>query len=228
MIGALVGFGRGRARSDSSPSILAWGSVVGSVAAVRRCSCPTVVSRSPPAAASRSPRARRTFARSIRNFCPVFVSRGVVQISAYVDTVHREPAADGRGHGARQRATALHAAGQPLRHVGFGGGASGDVGRRAPGRRARAVRMPSRRQRRVASRSSSCRPRWLPGARRRDRRRAAADGRFTAARLTSTCGGSSRARPSACSRRRPARLYASALRASATRRRRCDSRSRGS
>ena len=42
----------------------------------------------------------------------------------------REPAADRRRHRAVQRAAALHAAGQPVRHVGLRGGAAGDVGRR--------------------------------------------------------------------------------------------------
>ena len=41
----------------------------------------------------------------------------------------REPAADRRRHRPGERAAALHAAGQPVRHVGVGGGAAGDVGR---------------------------------------------------------------------------------------------------
>ena len=40
----------------------------------------------------------------------------------------REPAADRRGRRPDERAAAVHAAGQPLRHVGFRGGAAGDVG----------------------------------------------------------------------------------------------------
>ena len=73
--------------------IAAWGSVRGQRAAVRCVQLPTVLRRArrAPAAARRA--ARRTCATVLRNFGPVFVGRGVVQISAYVDTRAREPAA---------------------------------------------------------------------------------------------------------------------------------------
>ena len=65
----------------------------------------------------------------IRNFGPVFVGRGVVQISAYVDTVLASLLPDRRGGGALLCAGAVHPAGEPLRDVGLGGGAAGDVER---------------------------------------------------------------------------------------------------
>ncbi len=39
----------------------------------------------------------------------------------------RQPAADRRGHRPAERVDALHAAGEPVRHVGVGGGTAGDV-----------------------------------------------------------------------------------------------------
>ena len=60
---------------------------------------------------------------------PVFVSRGVVQVSAYIDSLLASLLPTRRGHGPGQRAVALHAAGEPVRHVGLGGGAARHVER---------------------------------------------------------------------------------------------------
>ena len=75
----------------------------------------------------------------IRNFVPVFVGRGVVQISAYVDTLLASLLPTGAVAGGLLRAGALHAAGEPLRHVGLGRRAAGDVERDRDRRRARGV-----------------------------------------------------------------------------------------
>ena len=71
---------------------------------------------------------------TVRNFVPVFVSRGVVQISAYIDEVLASLLPTGAVTRPRKRAAALHASREPVRHVGVGGGAAGDVGRRRPRR----------------------------------------------------------------------------------------------
>jgi len=62
-----------------------------------------------------------------RNFVPVFISRGVVQVSAYIDALLASLLPHRRGHRHCQRAGALHASGQSLRHVGGGCGAPDDV-----------------------------------------------------------------------------------------------------
>ena len=157
MIATLVTFG------DSAPLprlavLLAWGSVVGS--ALQFLVQLPVVLRVAPGLRLALDRASAHVRQVARNFVPVFIGRGVVQISAFVDTLHREPAADRRRHRARQRAAALHAAGQPVRHVGRRRRAAGD-GRARAGRRRR-TRGASRAARTTASdgsRSSSCRPR---------------------------------------------------------------------
>ena len=59
----------------------------------------------------------------------MFISRGVVQISAYVDLLLASYLADGRDSRAVDRADALHAAGQSVRNVGVGGRAAGNVQR---------------------------------------------------------------------------------------------------
>jgi len=84
MIASLIGFGS-RFEQDSLTTVLAWGSVAGSALQVG-VQLPQVV------------RLVRRFwvtlglgmdsvKTVIRNFLPVFVSRGVVQISAYIDTL---------------------------------------------------------------------------------------------------------------------------------------------
>jgi putative peptidoglycan lipid II flippase len=82
MIAALVALG-GRADLDRLAIILAWASVAGSALQVA-VQVPTVsrlLSRFRPSLDVRSPHVREV----IRNFWPVLFSRGVVQISAYVD-----------------------------------------------------------------------------------------------------------------------------------------------
>jgi len=88
MIATLLWFGR---RLVSSPDLsslavsLAWGSVVGSalVFGVQLPYVLTLVRRLRPNLDTRAANVREV----IRNFIPVFFSRGVVQISAYVDTL---------------------------------------------------------------------------------------------------------------------------------------------
>ncbi len=84
MIGTLVGFGS-RVSLDRLAVVLAWGSVAGS-AAQFGVQLPAVI------ALVRRMRVRLDTASEnvrtvIRNFVPVFISRGVVQISAYVDAL---------------------------------------------------------------------------------------------------------------------------------------------
>lgn len=84
IIGALIGFGR-RVNLSQLAVYAAWGSVVGSFLqfAVQLPTVLSLVENLRPAfdVASASVRA------VVRNFAPVFVSRGVVQISAYVDAM---------------------------------------------------------------------------------------------------------------------------------------------
>ena len=75
----------------NSWSRAAWGSVLGA-----RCSCWCSCRRCTPSAGHARRRSRGTSAhvRTVtRNFVPAFLSRGVVQISAYVDTAARDAAA---------------------------------------------------------------------------------------------------------------------------------------
>ena len=84
IIGALVGFGRGTAQYPLA-EMAAWGAVVGSFLQLA-IQFPTV-HRLLDGAWPRLVRGSAAVAMVIRNFLPVFVGRGVVQISAYVDTV---------------------------------------------------------------------------------------------------------------------------------------------
>jgi putative peptidoglycan lipid II flippase len=100
MIGTLIAFGPG-ALPARLAILLAWGSVVGSalqfavqVPAVLRVapgilSLPRRSSREFPASEGGSRAAGRDdhVGTVVRNFAPVFVSRGVVQLSAYIDTL---------------------------------------------------------------------------------------------------------------------------------------------
>jgi putative peptidoglycan lipid II flippase len=83
MIGTLIIFGRGQ--GTSLAIALAWGSVGGSALqfAVQVPVVWRLIPKLRPRLDSRSAHVRET----VRNFAPVFVSRGVVQISAYVDQV---------------------------------------------------------------------------------------------------------------------------------------------
>ncbi len=153
----------------------------------------------------------------------------MVQISAYVDTLLATLLPTGRRGGAGLRAGHVHAAGEPVRHVGVGRRAARDVGRarHRGGGRARYLRRTPRRPGSARSPSSSC-----PSA-----VAFLALGHVVAARCTRpdefsrrrrfTCGASLPARPSACWRRPwggSTRLRSTRSR---TRGRRCASRSSG-
>jgi putative peptidoglycan lipid II flippase len=84
IIVSLVAFGRGR-QPYPLAEIAAWGSVVGSLLQLA-VQLPTV-SRLLEGIRPRLVRAFAPVSQVLRNFGPVFVGRGVVQISAYVDTV---------------------------------------------------------------------------------------------------------------------------------------------
>jgi putative peptidoglycan lipid II flippase len=84
IIVSLVAFGPGRARYPLA-EIAAWGSVVGSLLQLG-VQLPTVA-RLLGGIRPRLVRASAPVSQVLRNFGPVFVGRGVVQISAYVDTV---------------------------------------------------------------------------------------------------------------------------------------------
>ena len=102
MIATLVAFG---ARVDRTRwrCALAWGSVAGS-ALQFLVQLPVRAAAGAGAAAAARSRARRTCATVLRNFVPVFVSRGVVQISAYVDALLASLLPTGAVAGAVQRA----------------------------------------------------------------------------------------------------------------------------
>jgi putative peptidoglycan lipid II flippase len=84
IIGSLIGLGRGVPQYGLA-EIAAWGSVVGSLLQLA-IQLPTVM-RLLQGALPRLVRGSESVAVVLRNFGPVFVGRGVVQISAYVDTV---------------------------------------------------------------------------------------------------------------------------------------------
>jgi putative peptidoglycan lipid II flippase len=119
MIATLLGFGGSRPQFPLA-QILAWGSVAGSalqvgvqlpmVLKLLRCLHLSL--------AGYSEHVRTV----IRNFIPVFVGRGVVQISAYVDALRS------RG-GTGVRPDSLYASGQSVRYVGFGGRVAANVRR---------------------------------------------------------------------------------------------------
>ena len=194
-------------------------------AAVRRAAAGRVARRARPALRARHGVGARAHGRAATS-CPVFVSRGVVQISAYVDTLLASLLPTGAVTGLLERAAALHAAGQPVRHVGVGRGTAGDVrrgerrsggdrrGPPAPRRRAAADRVLRRAVGDgVSSRSATSSPPRCcrPGA--------------SATPTPSTSGASSPARPSACWRRRSAVCIRRPTTRCATRGRRCATRS---
>ena len=129
IIAALIGFGprRGAVSAGRDRGVGLGG---GQPAPVRACSCPTVH-----AAARRAPG---------RGWCAgsAHVARGAAELRPGVRRPRRrpdqrlrrhrarEPAAHRRGRRALLRPGALHAAGEPVRHVGLGGGAAGDGERR--------------------------------------------------------------------------------------------------
>ena len=106
---------------------------------------------------------RRRFGTVLRNFVPVVVSRGVVQLSAYIDQLLASLSRHRRRRRAGLRADALHAAGDALRHGGLRRRAARDVGRSSAARRSGARAAPAPRRRPAPSPSSSCR-RWWPSS----------------------------------------------------------------
>ena len=124
---ALIAFGSGTPAYRLA-EIAAWGSVRRAACCSSPCSCPRCSACSTGSGPG-SLAARRRCAR------------GAAQLRAGVRGPRRgadqrlrghrarEPAADRRGGGALLRAGALHAAGEPVRDVGLGGGAAGDVER---------------------------------------------------------------------------------------------------
>jgi putative peptidoglycan lipid II flippase len=84
IIAAIIGFGRGRAQYPLA-EIAAWGSVAGSLLQFG-IQLPAV-SRLLDGLRPRLAPGSAPVAEVLRNFGPVFVGRGVVQLSAYVDTV---------------------------------------------------------------------------------------------------------------------------------------------
>ena len=157
MIATLVSSARTRALPRLA-EILAWGSVVGS--ALQFAVQLPVVLRVAPDLRFALDAASGEVRTVVRNFVPVFISRGVVQLSAYVDSMLASLLPTGAVAGAHQRADAVHAAGQPVRHVGVGGRTAGDVGRGdgepPDSRRCAGGSTPAC----GGSRSSSCRRRW--------------------------------------------------------------------
>ena len=102
MIATMVAF---RAQDLTTLAIyLAWGSVVGS-ALQFFVQLPVVLALTRRLRLSLDTSAANV-REVLRNFAPVFVSRGVVQISAYVDQVIASKLRRGRGCGADQRAVA--------------------------------------------------------------------------------------------------------------------------
>ena len=84
MIATMWGFGRTLRAVSRSPIIVAWGSVVGSALQVRSAVAGGAASAPRPPPFAQLPGAKMS-APSCAISLPVFVSRGVVQISAYVD-----------------------------------------------------------------------------------------------------------------------------------------------
>ena len=134
MIATLLGF---RQMSQERLIVaLAWGSVVGS--ALQFAVQLPVVLRLARHIRVRLETHDAQVREVVRNFVPVFISRGVVQISAYVDVFSGELSPRGRGRRADERADPLYAACESVRHGGLGGGTAGHVqraGRRQPGGR---------------------------------------------------------------------------------------------
>ena len=96
-----------------------------------------------------------------RNFVPAFVSRGVVQISAYIDAWLASYLGNGAVASLTYAQAIYVAAGKSVRNGGFGGRAAGDVER--AGNDGGDRRVPPRRGSTTdstESRSSSFRSRW--------------------------------------------------------------------
>ena len=128
MIVALVGFGPKRGPLDLAV-ILAWASVAGALLQFL-VQLPTVLALARPLRV-RSTRMSADVRACSKNFGPVLTSRGVVQISGYIDSWLASFLPGGVVATSELCADDLPAAGQPVRHVGLRGGAAGDVARRS-------------------------------------------------------------------------------------------------
>ncbi len=174
MIATLLAFGA----SSSLPrlaALLAWGSVVGSF--VQFAVQVPVVLRVAPDLRFTLDLASEHVAVVARNFTPVLLSRGVVQVSAYIDALLASLLPTGAVTGLANAQLLYTLAGEPLRHVDRRRRAAVDGGR---GRRRRdqsgpAARAPGHRAppHRVLRRAVRDR---VPRPRRRARRGAAPDG----------------------------------------------------
>ena len=209
MIAALVGFG-GRLDLDRMAVVLAWGSVAGSglQVAVQLPVVARLLRSFRPSLDATSSHVRDV----VRNFWPVLFSRGVVQISAYIDqfvgSLLPTGAVTGLANaqllytlpvslfGMSVSAAELPAMSRAVGRRGGGGGAPADAARRRPPADG-VLRHPVGGG--VCSRSAT----WW-------RERSCRPGGF-ATRTRCTSGGSSRARRSACSPSTFSRLYASAF-----------------
>ncbi len=101
MIATLLIFG-GRTALPRLAELLAWGSVVGS--ALQFAVQVPIVLRVAPDLRFAFDTASEDVRTVVRNFVPVFVSRGVVQVSAYIDQLLAELSADGRSRRHDERA----------------------------------------------------------------------------------------------------------------------------
>ena len=154
MIAALVWFGP-HTDQERLAAIVAWASVIGS-AAQFLVQLPVVL-RLVPALRIQLATHLESVRTVIRNFGPVFVSRGVVQLSAYHRFHPRQLPANRRRVAALGYAQTLYLLPVSLvRHVGLGFGTAGDVERRrAASEEVAALSAPAARQRTCgASRSS--------------------------------------------------------------------------
>ena len=125
MIGTLVAFGG--AELNTLAVDLAWGSVIGS--ALQFGVQLPVVLRLARKLRLRLDTGTAHVREVLRNFVPVFFSRGAVQISGYVDQVIASLAGAGAVIRAHLRTVHQHAAGELVWHGHLGGGTAGDVQR---------------------------------------------------------------------------------------------------
>ncbi len=139
----------------------------------------------------------------VRNFVPVFISRGVVQISAWIDAMLSTLVVQGTLTALSTAPDAQHAARQPLRHVGVRGRIAGHVQRARRRRRGRRHAPPPAQLRSAPDRLLRRSLRGgLRRARRRPHRRALPERRFHRRRFALRLGDAGRRRD------RPARLHA--------------------
>ena len=224
MIGTLLVFGWGRPLPELA-IYLAWGSVIGSLAQV----AVQGDRRGRLSAGGRRLALTEPVREAIRNFGPVVASRGAVQLTAYIDTVIASLLPTGAVTGLTNTQL-LYTLPVSLFGISISSAALPSISADAHQDDAREkVRSRVGRQRGAHRVLHGAIGGQLRRARRRARRDAAADGPFHGRRLALRVGDSRGRRPSACVASTTSRLYsASRTTRSATRRRRCDSRSCGS